>query len=179
MAAFTFVLIVVGLLQWCTLEKTDETSRFRDRAFINFFDPEVRYFPNYAPPRMTINITAQNTGNVPARNVSIYYDCLIADKPIADPFKNAKFRNVPIPKFVGPKQAVGFVALDVPSDDFRNRMLKEGVHVYIVVKIDYFDGFDFINKRTTQMSRQFHVDSAKLHSFSFAGSHNCIDKDCK
>lgn len=170
----------IGYLQWQTGEKSDQTSRLRDRAFINFSNPTLKDFPQYNPAHMTINITAQNTGNVPAKNVSIDYDCLIVEKSkdIADPFKIAKFRKAPIPQFMGPKQIVGFAAMDVERDAFMDRMLKEGIKVYVVVKTEYLDGFDPDHKRTTQMSRQFHVDNAKLHSFSFAGSHNCIDDDC-
>lgn len=180
-AVFTFFLVVVGALQWNTLKQTDQTSRLRDRAFINFSNPTLNDFPNYNPPRMTVNVTAQNTGNVSARNVSIEYDCLIVEKSkdIADPFKIAKFHKAQIPQFIGPKQVVGFAAIDVERDKFMDRMLKEGIKVYIVVKTEYLDGFDPDHKRTTQMSRQFHVDVTKLHSFSFAGSHNCIDEDCK
>jgi len=181
LAVITAVICFIAYLQWQAAEKSDQTSRLRDRAFINFSNPTLIDFPNYNPPRMTINITAQNTGNVPARNVSIDYDCLVVEKSkdITDPFKIANFRKAQIPQFMGPKQAIGFAALDIERDAFMDRMLKEGIKVYIVVKTEYLDGFDPDHKRTTQMSRQFHVDVAKLHSFSFAGSHNCIDEDCK
>lgn len=178
--AITLIICYIAYLQWQTAEKSDQTTRLRDRAFINFSNPTLKVFPKYNPPRMTINITAQNTGNVPAKNVLIDYDCLIVEKSkdISDPFKIAKFRKARIPQFMGPKQIVGFAAMDVERDAFMDRMLKEGIKVYVVVKTEYLDGFDPDHKRTTQMSRQFHFDAAKLHSFSFAGSHNCIDDDC-
>jgi hypothetical protein len=180
LAIFTLGLIIVGVLQLLTLEKTDETSRFRDRAFINFSDPVIRRFPNYDPPRLTINVAAQNTGNVPARNVSISYDCVIVDnsKNITDPFPTAKFSPVQIPRFIGPKQIIGFAVRD-DTQTFFDSIMNGEIKVFIIVKAEYLDGFDSHFPRVTQMSRQLHVDKSKLHSFSFAGSHNCIDEDCK
>ena len=177
---FTGALVVVGFLQWRAVEKTDLTSRLRDRAFINFSDPIREDFPNYDPPRLTFNVIVQNTGNVPARDVSISCDFMSVNKSqnIIDPFPIAKFSLVPIPRFIGPKQAIKFRVCDETEILF-NRIINGEIDVFIVIKADYLDGFDPIHPRTTQMSRQLHVDKAKLHSLSFAGPHNCIDEDCR
>lgn len=103
----------------------------------------------------------------------------IKSKNVIDPFEIAKFRPAQLPKFMGPKQAMGFAVIDVERDAFINRILNEGIQVYVVVKTKYLDGFDRHNERSIQMSRQLHLDVAKLHSFRFAGPHNCIDENCK
>jgi hypothetical protein len=177
LAIFTLGLIVVGVLQWCTLEKTDKTSRFRDRAFINFSQPTIDRYESYKPPSVTVNVIAQNTGNVPARSVSISSDCVIVDKSkkIADPFPNASFAPARIPEFMGPQQMIRLKICDY-TDTLFDRIRNGEIDVFIVINAKYIDGFD--TPRVTQMSRQLHVD-AHHHSFSFAGSHNCIDEDCK
>lgn len=177
-AIFTLCLVVVGVLQRCTLEKTDLTSRLRDRAFVNFSDPMIENFPSYNPPRKTINIIAHNTGNVPARNVSINYDCVIdKEKTIDDPFVVAKFTRAAIPLFIGPKQGVKLRVCN-ETHRFFDRIANGEINVFIVVRAEYLDGFDSQHLRTTQTSRQLRIDKTGLHSFSFAGPHNCIDEDC-
>jgi len=177
-ALFTLFLVVVGVLQFCVLRETVETSRLRDRAFINFNDPTIKEFLQYNPPEKTISVLAQNTGNVPARNVYIRYDCVRVDKSehIRDPFSIAKFSVAPMPRFMGPKQAFNVKICDV-TQTFFDEIISGKIKAFIVIKVEYLDGFG--TQRTTQMSRQLHVDGSKLHSFSFAGTHNCIDDDCK
>lgn len=174
----TITIAITGFFQYLTLEKTDNTSRLRDRAFINFYDPKIERNTGYNPPRLTIRIIAQNTGNVPARNVSISYDCVITEKfkEIIDPFPIAKFSIAQIPRYIGPNQIVSFLARD-DTNVLLDRVINGEIDVFVVIKAEYIDGFD--NVRMTQMSRQLHVDKTRQHSLSFAGSHNCIDEDCK
>ena len=104
----TVALALIAVLQWCTLEKNDETSRLRDRAFIYFSNPPMTPYPPPPdkPTEWGVGITVLNAENMPARRIMIQYDCLDAPKSdqIVDPFPLAKWKRAEIGNVIGPKK---------------------------------------------------------------------------
>lgn len=70
---FTFSLVIVGVLQWNTLEKTDETLRLEQRAWLEFVGAEFAVQPQKdAALRFRLNYV--NSGRQPATSANIIFD---------------------------------------------------------------------------------------------------------
>lgn len=183
-AIFTFFLVVVGAvvgtLQYCTLQKTDQTSRLRDRAFVYFATPTYRLYPNKNPSVWAIEINLVNAGAMPARSFSIRYKCIVSKQAIDDPFSLKNLPAAETGKVIGPKQFVSFLAHQSIQGQFSQvqDIIDKKLFVYVIARLEYLDGFDFEKVRVTEMSRQLHLDAAGGYSFHLAGPHNCTDDDC-
>jgi len=71
LAAFTFLLVLVGFFQWSILSKTDETLRTGQRAFVGAV---VELTPTRDPTKSTIDlwrvrVVLENSGNSEATNI--------------------------------------------------------------------------------------------------------------
>lgn len=158
-------------------KRTDETLRFRDRAFVYFLNPTFSLYPQDNPIVWAIGINLTNAGNMPARHISIHYKCFISEKSQnIDPFPLEKWSSEETIKVIGPKQDASFLAYQMPIDTLTD--IKKGKKAaYIVMQVEYIDGFDLRKLRVTQMSRRLFVDN-QGHSFARIGLHNCADEDC-
>jgi len=158
-------------------KRTDETLRFRDRAFVYFLDPTFSLYPRDNPIVWAIGINLTNAGNMPARHISIHYKCFVSEKSQnIDPFPLEKWSSDETIKVIGPKQDASFLAYQMPIDTLTD--IKKGKKAaYIVAQVKYIDGFDLRKLRVTQMSRRLFVDN-QSHSFARVGLHNCADDDC-
>jgi hypothetical protein len=179
LAVGTIALAIIAQLQWATLEKTDETSRLRDRAFVYFSDPLLTPYPPDKPTMWGVGITVLNAGNMPARSIAIQYDCPDAPKSdkITDPFSLAKWKEAEIGNVIGPKNNFGLQACQIPIATVQAAIESER-DVFYVVRVTYHDGFDPDKLRVTQMSRIFRFDQYGGRSLGFVGLHNCSDDDC-
>lgn len=175
----TLAIAIIGFFQWQTLKKTDQASRLRDRAFINFLNPTIFKYPRKSPIVGAVSIALINNGNMPARIVSLR--CGWAhSKPIdkfIDPFPLAKWNGVNVARFIGPKETIKLQGTEIPIE-MVNRAIKRKVNIFVLMEVKYFDGFDHINLRTTQKSRSWRFDDYGGTSWGYAGPHNCIDNDC-
>ena len=117
---------------------------------------------------------------MPAKNVSVKYSIVITNKSdnISEPFPLANWANTKIPKVIGAKQRIAFQGGEISINTI-NKAKKFESNIFILVEVQYVDGFDFDIPRITQMSRSLRFDQYGGHSFGFAGSHNCTDADCK
>lgn len=159
-----------------------ESSRLRDRAFVYFENPILAPYP-YAPQKPTVFgvvIPVINAGNMPARRVRARYGCpdiFKPDKPIKDPFEIAQWTTVETTRVIGPKQTVVMQPCHIPVETFMG--VKTGKRdAFIIMEVSYIDGFDLVNTRVTQMTRNLRVDVQEHYSFGFPGSHNCSDDNC-
>jgi len=188
LAIATVALVVVAALQWNTLEKTDQTSRLRDRAFVYFGDPSTLLYPPDKPTVWGVGITILNSGSMPARRIRIQYDCPDAlSERTDDPFLLAKWKGTEVIKVIGPKNSLQLQACQIPIDIFNasqwskdaNGVPKEPEReIFYVVQVTYLDGFSD-EQRVTQASRNFRFDQQGNMSIGFLGPHNCSDNDCQ
>lgn len=101
LAAITFGLLVVGLLQWCTFDRTRvvldntdktlsdtlETNRLQTRATVYI---RLAAWTDENIPRTRMSIG--NSGLVATKNLSFASACNYSDKAIVDPFKDGRER---------------------------------------------------------------------------------------
>jgi hypothetical protein len=179
LAAFTFCLVIVGILQWCILRQTDQTSRLRDRAFIYFLNPTFFPYPPDKPIVWGISINLQNAGNMPARRISIRYGYTISEASanIVDPFPLATWADASVPNVIGPKQSFSLQGCEFPISIIEAAQKSEK-NIFILMEAKYIDGFELDRLRVTQMSRSLRFDAHGGFSLGFAGPHNCTDDDC-
>ncbi len=163
------------------LEKTDQTSRLRDRAFIYFSDPVLVKWP---PPPNAIevigtNINYTNAGNMPGRRVVIQYFCIwpLNKEAPADPYIGAVWQKLEATNVIGPKQPFSLQGCQIPFAAFQDAM--DGKRrIIIAMRATYIDGFDLKTERVTEMTRVLRFGSKKEMSIGFIGPHNCSDEDC-
>jgi hypothetical protein len=185
LALGTVALAIIAVLQWRTLEKTDQTSRLRDRAFVYFNNPPLTPYPPDKSIVWGVGITVLNAGNMPARSIVIQYDCPDAPRSdqTIDPFPLAKWKRAEIGNVIGPKNQFVLQACNIPIAIVQAAQWSEAGkqperEIFYVVKVTYLDGFDLDESRFTQMSRKFIFDEQGNHSLGFTGPHNCADDDC-
>ncbi len=176
----TIILAMIAYWQGKILDRTDETSRLRDRAFVYFGDPG---FVPYPPENVIVHgvtIFVNNAGNMPARRVVVRYSCpnvLKSNGPIKDPFDSANWTTADMPQVIGPKQTFGLQTCEIPIGVITEAQ-KGNRDIFIITEVSYIDGFDLVHTRVTQMTRNLRFDRFGGHSLGFIGPHNCSDDDC-
>ncbi|MGA7787009.1 MAG: hypothetical protein WCA56_02460 [Xanthobacteraceae bacterium] len=182
---FTVVLAATSALTALILYWTDQTSRLRDRAFISFGDPPQEPYPP-APASPTIwaaGITVANTGNMPARRVTIRYACpdAPAGEEVADTFglaSSTEWKSAQIGSVIVPRQGATLQGCAIPIEVY-NDAKNSRRQLFYIVEARYMDGFDLDTVRVTQMSRYFAFDPWGGRSLGFTKTHNCTDDDCR
>jgi hypothetical protein len=106
---YTGLLIIVGALQLCTLSQGEKTNQEINRAVVYFDTLQFEPYPRDRPVTIAIETIVINSGNTPAYNIGIKFDC--PDKSTvttgADPFEKARLETrYDPPIFLGPKQHV-------------------------------------------------------------------------
>lgn len=91
---FTLLLVGVGFLQWRTLEKTDETLRVQQRAWINIVGSLLAQ-PLEIDQPIRMQLFISNSGREPARfvRVAIQNDIIESYDP-----KNTDMRDIEVPE---------------------------------------------------------------------------------
>ncbi len=175
----TLGIATIGFLQWKTLEKTDQTSRLRDRAFVHFLNPKIIDYPIDKPKVWAIAISVENAGNMPARSISIKQAIVETQKSkdIIDPFPLAKWQITQAPNVIGPKQRLTVQGGEIPISTIEKAQ-KSMINIFILMEVKYIDGFDLSKYRITQISRNLQFDEHGGYSMGFIGPHNCADDDC-
>lgn len=179
LAFATIVICIMTVLQWLALRKTDQTSRLRDRAYVYFSNPIITPYPPKQHAVWAIGINMVNVGNMPARRISVRCGWIDsqASNNIIDPFPLAKWSEVNVPKFIGPKQSLILQGCEIPIGIIEQAK-KNKVNIFVLMEVRYTDGFDINKSRVTQMSRSLRFDVHGGQSWGFAGPHNCTDDDC-
>lgn len=177
---YTGLLIIVGALQLCTLNQGEKTNQEINRAVVYFDNLQFEPYPRDRPVTIAIETIVINSGNTPAYNIGMKFDCPDKSRVAAsaDPFEKAKLETrYDPPTFLGPKQRVILLACELaPSmvGDTQN-----GINAwYVAGEITYFDTFNSIQQHRTQISRNIRIDKFGGGSFGYVGKHNCADRDC-
>lgn len=176
----TIAIVFIGYLQLITMNKTDQTTRLRDRAYVYFSNPAIIPYPRNNPIVWGVSGNVENAGNMPAKNILIKYSIVITKQSegVSEPFPLANWSNANVPKVIGAKQRLTFQGGEIPINSV-NEARKFNENIFILMEATYTDGFDQKIKRITQMSRSLRFDQFGGHSLGFADSHNCTDEDCK
>lgn len=160
-----------------TLDRTNETTRSINRAFLYFGNVALVPYPPDDIAVWGVGISVVNSGNVPARRVEVRYDCptpVRSNEVIENPFLVANWKRLELPNVIGPKHEQGGNACNIDISKIRES--DSGIRdVFIVTEIRYLDGFDQ-KERVTRMSRKLHYDGVS-RSLGYVGP-NCTDDDC-
>jgi hypothetical protein len=142
---FTGILCIVGLLQWCTLEKTDDTMRAGGRAFVF-----VKQSPGqWTTPRKIGNeivhswhIEWENSGNSQTKELILELYCVRPQKTsVADPISAYGKPTVTTQMSLGPKQTTWGGVCNYRAGELESIRTNE-MHLYIGARATYFDIFD-------------------------------------
>jgi hypothetical protein len=180
-AIATVAIAIVASLQWETLEKTDETMRASQRAYV-YFDkivPSVTDEPNNQKI-WTFIANWGNSGNATTKNLTFISACLPSALAIDEPFPQFDFRNPQhkkVPQVIGPRTTSGGGKCDFPSTAIDE--VKAGQrHVYLGGEAKYLDGVNLKKWRITRYSFEMIVLINGAFMFQTVGINNCADDDC-
>jgi hypothetical protein len=70
---FTLLLVIVGVLQWRTLDKTDQTLRLQQRAWLEFITMQLAAIPE-KDQSIRFRIIYSNSGREPATDMNLVFD---------------------------------------------------------------------------------------------------------
>ena len=176
------IVIIMSYFQLDVAEKSDETSRLRDRAYVYFSTPSFTPYPSKDNPTEWIfKVAFHNSGNMPAQSLNIRYTVIDSPTPTdIAPITQAKWTQANTPKTFGPKQDFLFQLFDVKIitiDEFRKMKKSGSMGKFILAEATYFDGFSK-EQRVTKMGVRLNIDTIGAHSFSFTHNYNCTDDDC-
>jgi len=185
LALATLALVVISILQWLTLDRTDQTFRAGERAFVfvthsregwqraeKINDEIVREFP----------VVWENVGNSPTRGLLIKLYCpdvqpFAVTNPVSLPGKTEQMSAT-----IEPKQTTWG-----GSCFYSNLQLKlvknNEYHLYVIAMADYFDIFDEHHKTEScfelaEMSGNLDDLDAQPHGRLRYCERNCADKEC-
>jgi hypothetical protein len=155
LSIFAFLLVVVGYLQWATLDKSDQTLKAAQRPWIEFEVPRTGAFAwggsEFFGPA-TFSLT--NSGHSPALNVRGFSKTLLlwdeetareTQRRICDTFDRAKEKELGYGHTVFPNRSVEHVMLFemLPDEIARFRVTPPGFPRPLVVGcFSYFYGAD-------------------------------------
>lgn len=188
LALAIIALVYVSALQWRTLDKTDQTWRDGERAYVFPAQNNATWLPAKTNGGQIIRsypIVWENSGNSPTVNLVIKTYCLSPlPLPEANPIKMLHDPTADVQRLLGPKQTT-WGGTCIYSADQLDTVRDSGYHLYIVSTADYFDIFD--NHHYTETCFEF-LDFSKDDKFedikvmpradiSNCGR-NCADKEC-
>jgi hypothetical protein len=177
LVAWTALLFVGTIISAMILWQSDQTSRLANRAFVYFENPHFIPYPQEKPVVITITTNIINSGNTPAHNVDIKFDCPQRGAA-SDPFDLAKLATkFEPPTYLGPKQTSNLEVCEL-NTGFVQEMLSGTNAWYAVGEVRYTDVFKPSEVRITQMTRDIRVDQYGGASFGYVGKHNCSDQNC-
>jgi hypothetical protein len=205
LALATLALVIVSSLQWRTLDqqahtmdRTDETMRAGERAFVFLKLPgdgwQKAQITNGRTMR-TLPVTWENSGNSPARDLVVKLYCV-------PPQPNAVKNPITVPGqppldvrlLLGPKQTTWGGACNYPAAAL-DLIKDKGYHLYIAAVADYFDIFDaphrteacfevinftgtYGNIAKAPTGSFEDVDMIPQWQFTTSCGRNCADKEC-
>jgi hypothetical protein len=186
LAVATLGLVIVSFLQWRTLDKTDETFRAGERAFVFV----THNGGQWQPARMIngevlrfLPVVWENSGNSPTRRLTFDLHCPEAQESVVqNPTQLPGRSSGPVHKLLGPKQSI-FAGVCGYSVAQLNLVRDNGYHLYIVSTADYFDIFEEHHRteacfEVINLNGNFE-DLQTVPKNDFIGcGRNCADEEC-
>lgn len=186
LALATVALVIVSFLQWRTLDKTDETWRAGERAYVfpahNVAGWQAGYIKNGIVFR-GFPVVWENSGNSPTMDLVAELYCPdLQPRPENNPIKLLHKPPVTVKLLLGPKQTIWGGPCDTPASTLK-LVRDNGYHLYIAATADYFDIFAVHHHTETCfeiVNITGDVDDIKItpqSQFTNCGR-NCADKEC-
>jgi hypothetical protein len=189
LALATLALVYVSALQWRTLEKTDETARASERAFVFPAPKKAEWRPavkNKDVVTREFPVVWENSGNSPTVNLVIETYC---HNPVPLSEENPITQNIDptvrVQRLVGPKQTTWGGACIYNADQLY-LVKNSGYHLYIGSTADYSDIFDkhHHTESCTEIVGLSKADKFEDVNVIPGGSlincgRNCADKECE
>jgi hypothetical protein len=200
LAIATIGLTIISFLQWRTLEKTDETWRVGERAFVFLKLPG----DGWQKAQITINgitmrtlpVTWENSGNSPTRDLVVKLYCVPPQlNAVKNPITVPVQPPLEVRLLLGPKQTTWGGACNYPAAAL-DLVKDKGYHLYIAAVADYFDIFDaphkteacfevinltgtYVNITKAPTGSFEDVDVIPQWQFTTNCGRNCADKECE
>jgi hypothetical protein len=193
LAIFTGCLIVVGILQKYTLDKTDETLKIAQRATAHhsgFLTHQIREDDNVG---WIIAARFDNAGGSPTSGLTMHLRYLISENALPRDFDidielKPPLVDSAIAGIIGPKQTITGLELCLRDSVIRN-IRDEKLHGYIAGWTTYLDTFDETNVHIAMFCSEVirevgtptpiysRIKDARI-AYRFCPTHNCADKQC-
>jgi hypothetical protein len=187
LAISTAGLVVVAAVQSYILEKTDQTFRAGERAFVfvkgqNTWLPAETFNTNILRSYV---VEWENSGNTETKNLFVRLYC---PRPsafdTADPITLKYEPSQQISRLLGPKQST-WAGVCIYSDEELSHAADLGIPIYVASNSSYFDTFDdfhlteYCVKLVQLTSRDFKNKAVVPNNLLEACTdHNCADKEC-
>ena len=197
LAIATIGLAIVSFLQWRTLDRTDETFRAGERAFVFLKLPGDGW-----QPAQTINgevdralpVVWENSGNSPTRDLVIKLYCVPPQQnAVENPISTLGKPPLVGSRLLGPKQTTWAGSCSYPAAAL-DLVKDKRYHLYIASTADYFDIFDTPHRTEACFEvinftgTYVHMTKAPTGSFEDIDmlpqgqfrncGRNCADKEC-
>jgi hypothetical protein len=185
-AAATVTLTVVGLLQWRTLEKSDQTLRAGQRAFVF-----VRQIPTNWTAAQTRNGTVvrdipiewENNGNSQTKDLIVEINCPRPQWFVsADPMTISDGYYGKSARLLGPKQSVLGGTCSYTAEQLKS-VQRDRMHLYVTARATYSDIFN--EKHITEYCGEIVDIVGNFDDLSVIPKNttqicgrNCADKEC-
>jgi hypothetical protein len=190
LARWTKALVFVGSItavilffQYCTLEKTDQTQRAANRAFV--FVKQTYWAHAAGSAEYRYIAEWENSGNTPPDHMTVQIACIHSDWGESDPLtvKNATLSDK-FSRVMGPKQTVigGYCI-------FSSEQMIDGqsgkMHLYFFTKAEYSDVYDPTYTHVTEYCiefREIKASDIQPNALSLGipcDTHNCTDENCR
>jgi hypothetical protein len=190
--AFNFILAIatiglafVSFLQWRTLDKTDETFRAGERAFV--FVKQIIWGQAQMKDGMAYRSVApewENNGNSQTKGLIVELNCprptwLTDDNPMR--ISDGNFGTTP--RLIGPRQTTAEGSCKYSADELKT-VQHNGKHLYIAGKATYDDIFDkphvteYCVEIVNVIGDVSAADVTPYNDTQICGR-NCADEECK
>jgi len=198
LAVGTIVLAGIAILQWCTLEKTDETlkdtlasTNVTNRPFV--FVKEITINPTIMPGYWMFAVLVENSGNTPTREMD-YLTISSRSTPTdpGDAFARTPKNGYDVPElihqrwqgsFLGPKAQMHLLGsqTELPVTVV-SKMAADRENYYISGVIHYRDAFSNTPSHVTKFCYAlipFKEGTETRVNYQRCLYWNCADEDCK
>jgi hypothetical protein len=193
-AFFSFASLIVGILQWDALTRTDDTTREAligvQRPFISITSINARVLPAQdvaQRPSMTFSPYWFNSGNTPTKNLTIAIDCRLYNRSRLDDIGiEPELSEGQNPSSLGPKIGNEIGNCFIHGDDF-TKISGGTVFFYILGRADYNDSFARVPPHITEFCAEMHVDlglpgtpntGLRFTEALCNRAFNCTDEEC-
>jgi hypothetical protein len=182
----TAALVVVAWFQWCTSEKTDQTLRAGERAFVFVRHQGSQWTAAKTMSNQIVRsfiVEWENSGNSQTKNLTVDLYCIPPQAFVtANPIGILDKPTLTADRLLGPKQTIWGGVCNYTVDQL-NLAKDKGYHLYVGAKANYFDIFDARHVteyciEITNISGQFEDMSVIPQGDLNNCGRNCADSEC-
>ncbi len=190
---FTILLLcvagIIAFLQWRTLEKTDQTWKAGERAFVFARVDKAGWQPAEKIGNQVVRgffVPIENSGNSPTKDLVVSLYC---PRPTAfdviDPITAKATPTVVSPRLLGPKQLQWAGVCNYTASELQS-VRGDKLSLFVAFRADYYDIFDahHVTEFCQTLMNFIEGDFQQLSfipnsNFVPCKAHNCADDECK